>query len=180
LFSEGRNLRFDVVFLSDIERDGEDHCWLFVFWEKVGDGLDELEIEVFYSALVFFDFGWSGSLFDDRAESSFGDDEGLVGKKCFEGCWVEGFGDVLFEKLENRRIGGFREISEDFGRFTCCSSFGVFQSEVEFDVGADEVVAEGIGEKSCCSGSAEGVSDENSRFKIPRNSPRRGEPERGL
>jgi hypothetical protein len=39
------------------------------------------------------------------------------------------------------------------------SSFCVFQGEVEFDVGADEVVAEGVGEETGGSGSAEGVSD---------------------
>jgi hypothetical protein len=91
LFSEGRNLRLDGVLLSDIERDGKDHCWLFIFWKKVSDGLNELEVEVFYSALVFFDFGWSGGLFDDGSESSFGDDEGLVGEKGFEVFFVKRF-----------------------------------------------------------------------------------------
>ncbi|MDR3169131.1 MAG: hypothetical protein LBU27_05220 [Candidatus Peribacteria bacterium] len=53
--------------------------------------MNELEVEVFYSALVFFDFGWSGGLFDDGSESSFGDDEGLVGEKGFEVFFVKRF-----------------------------------------------------------------------------------------
>ena len=92
---EGRNLAFDTRTPRDfvaaplsvsrdlrqkggVNRDSEDHGRFFVFGEEVGDGLDELEVEVFDSALVFFDFGGSGGLFDDRAESSFGNDEGLV------------------------------------------------------------------------------------------------------
>ena len=69
---------------------------------------------------------------------------------------VEGFGDVLFqegEKLSNPpRINGL-----------LFPSLGVFCGEVEFDVGADEVVSEGICEETGGSGSAEGVEDE----KIP-------------
>ena len=70
---------FYCVFFSDVDGDGEDHGRFFVFWEKVADGLQELEVEVFDSALVFFDFSGSGGLFDDGSEPSLGDDEGLVG-----------------------------------------------------------------------------------------------------
>ena len=62
-----------------VNGDGEDHWGFFIFGEEVADGLDELEVEVLYSALVFFDLFRCGGLFDDWSKSSFGDDEGLMG-----------------------------------------------------------------------------------------------------
>jgi hypothetical protein len=70
---------FDGVFLSNVEGNCEYHRRSFIFWKEVSDSLNKLEVEVFYSALVFFDFGGSGGLFDDRSKPTFGDDEGLVG-----------------------------------------------------------------------------------------------------
>ena len=84
---------------GEIYGDGEDHWGSFVFGEEVGDGLNELEVEVFYSALVFFDLFWGCSLFDNGSEPSFGDDDGLV---VFEDIELLGerFRDVLFVELE--------------------------------------------------------------------------------
>jgi hypothetical protein len=110
-----------------IYRDGEYHGRSLVFREEVCDGLDELEVEVFYSALVFFDLFWSGGLFDDGTESSFGDDDGLVVFEDVE-LFGERFGDVLFVKLEEKvNLPPLRDVPPDGGiNGLFFSSFGVF------------------------------------------------------
>jgi hypothetical protein len=69
---------FYGIFLSDVDRDSKNCRWFLVFLEEGSNGLDELKIEIFYSALIFFDLFCSGCLFNDWSKSSFGDDECVV------------------------------------------------------------------------------------------------------
>lgn len=54
---------FNEIFVSKVNRNRENHAWLF--WECSSHLLDSLNVNIFYSSLIFFDLIWSSRKFDD-------------------------------------------------------------------------------------------------------------------
>jgi hypothetical protein len=83
-------------------RNGKNHRRSLFFRKKLSNSLNKLEIEIFYSTLIFFDLCCSSSLLDDGSKSPFSDNKRGVGEKGLNINRLKRLRNILFKKLEKR------------------------------------------------------------------------------